>query len=1087
MFRHIFYLIFLSLSVSGMADHVVCIHGFLRSKRVMNAMCSALKREGHTPFAYSYASRAKTIEEHGADLAHYVHDLVKEHPSEQIHFVTHSMGGLVLRAAMNHPDFPEEGKSGTAILIAPPNKGSSFARRLHSYGPARFILGDKSGKQLLLFTENNIVELGSFPKEYPVLVIAGTKGWNPFLKGIHDGKVLVEETWLETPHDKAEVHARHPFICSHPRVIEKTVEFIQKFRGDMTYKTTYLKDYRKPDFTISDIHLTFDLNETKTMVTNTMKVKRVLDEVEELELFGEDIELVSVTINGEKGSYDLDEKKLVIHNVPAECEITIVNTLNPKENSRLEGLYMSSGMFCTQNEPHGFRRITYSLDRPDVMAKYTTKIIADKDSFPILLSNGNCIDSGDIDTQRHFAVWEDPFPKPSYLFALVGGDLEYIEDFFTTMSGRKVVLRIYSEEKYLSRLHHAMESLKKSMKWDEEVFGLEYDLDIFMIVAVDSFNAGAMENKGLNIFNTSCVLADPETETDDNFLRVEGVVAHEYFHNWTGDRVTCRDWFQLTLKEGLTVFRDQEFSADMNSRGVKRIQDAVEMRNRQFLEDAGPTSHPIKPDSYIEINNFYTATVYEKGAEVIRMIHTLLGKDEFRKGIDTYFKLYDGQAVTTEDFVHAMEISSGRDLSQFRRWYSQKGTPVLEVRTQYDEPTGIAYLSVRQLHLTERGQEPYHFPFSIAIFDAHGKLLREEILEITQEEENFTFENIQEPPVFSLNRNFSAPVIIHSDQTEKGYAALLKCESDPFARWEAGQQLALLRIHNALKNGIRDGREIAGESFTRAYGSLLADDSLDRAFKALCLTLPSETEIGLSYDTIDFDAIHQVREALLHYLATTYQDVIYSKYAVIRPPMEYRPTPEQVGMRKLRQYLLGMIRRLGDVQTVNAHYQNATNMTDRFGALCQLTHFQGEEKEAAFADFHARGEKDLLTFNKYLVALACSTAPDTLERVQNAVSDPIYDMNIPNMNRSLFAAFSQNYPQFHKADGSGYAFMADVLLKLDTINPAGAARIASGFKMYDKLDPNRRELMGVQLHRMLETEGLSENLYEVLSKTYQGK
>jgi|GEM_PF-87980 len=1084
MFRKICYCIFLLSTLVASADQVICIHGFMRTKRMMKVMCSRLNEHGYSSISYGYNSRAKTIEEHGREFATFLNERAQQFPNEPIHFVTHSMGGLVLRAAMNDPAFPIEGFSGCSVLIAPPNKGSRFARTLHRFPPARLVLGDKAGKQLQLFTEEHIIALGSFPTEYPVLVVAGTKGWNPFLYGPHDGKVLVEETWLETPHDKMQVKARHPFICSHPKVVEKTIEYINKFRSDMSYQTTYLKDYRKPDYTITDVALIFELDATKTRVTNTIKVARQLEGANNLVLHGEDIELESVHINGEKASYDLDTEKLTIHNVPEACEITIVNFTNPKANSRLEGLYMSSGMFCTQNEPNGFRRITYYLDRPDVMAKFTTKIIADKGNFPILLSNGNCIDSGDLDSGNILATWEDPFPKPSYLFALVGGDLEHIEDSFTTASGRNVALRIYSEEKYLGRLSHAMESLKKSMKWDEERFGLEYDLDIFMIVAVDSFNAGAMENKGLNIFNTSCVLADPKTETDDNFLRVEGVVAHEYFHNWTGDRVTCRDWFQLTLKEGLTVFRDQEFSSDMNSRGVKRIEDVIEMRNRQFPEDAGPTSHPIKPDSYIEINNFYTATVYEKGAEVIRMIHTLIGEELFRKGIDTYFSLYDGQAVTTEDFVHAMEVASGKDLTQFRRWYHQNHTPVIDIKTQYDEPTGTAYLTIRQLKLHDREQEPYHMPLSIALLDKNGSIIREDVLEVTEEAQNFSFENLTDQPVFSINRNFSAPVIIHSDQTEADYAHLLAHEKDPFSKWEAGQQLALERIHVALQEGTLDGRAIAGEAFTQAYGTLLRDTTLDPAFKALALSLPTETEIALSYETIDFDAIHQVREALLHHLSVTYQDEIHQQYQGFTSEGEYAPTPDQVGNRKLRLFLLSLIRRTGDVQTVYNHYRNAENMTDRFGALAQITHFEGEEKEAAFADFYEQAKQDLLTFNKYLVATAVSSAPGTLERVKKVVTDPVYDMNIPNMNRSLLVAFTQNYPRFHAADGSGYTFLCDMLLQLDKINPAGAARVASGFKLYKKLDPVRHEQMGSQLKRMIETDTLSENLYEVVSKTY---
>ncbi len=1085
MYKYFFYLIVLVLHTCVSADVVICVHGFLRTSRSFSRMQKELTKSGHTVYLFDYSSRSKTIEEHGKTLAAYVENTSQRHQEEPLHFVTHSMGALVLRAAMDTQPFQGRGFSGTSTLIAPPNRGSAFARKLRSFPPSRFILGTKSGKQLQCLSESHLVQLGHYPEGYPVLVIAGSKGWNPFLKGPHDGKVLVEETKLNTPHTHEVVRARHPFIAGHSLVIEKTKAFIQSIRSIMSYKTTFLKDYRKPDFTVTDVHLTFDLDEKNTKVTNTMQLVNQLSGATSLVLHGEDIELHSVTINGEKASYEVNEKELTIHNLPPECSLEIVNTLNPSANSRLEGLYMSSGMFCTQNEPEGFRRITYYLDRPDVMAKFTTKIIGDKSLYPVLLSNGNCIDSGDASDGKHYAVWEDPFPKPAYLFALVGGNLEYIEDTFTTSSGRVIPLRIYSENKYLPRLSYAMESLKKSMKWDEDVFGLEYDLDVFMIVAVDSFNAGAMENKGLNIFNTSCVLADPQTETDANFLRVEGVVAHEYFHNWTGDRITCRDWFQLTLKEGLTVFRDQEFSSDMNSRGVKRIEDVLDLRNRQFPEDAGPTSHPIKPDSYIEINNFYTATVYDKGAEVIRMIHTLLGKEGFRKGMDTYFSLYDGQAVTTEDFIHAMEVASGRDLGQFRRWYHQKGTPLLEVKTQYDEPTGTAYLIVRQQKLNEREQEPFHMPFSMALIGPKGEILREEVLELTDQEHTFSFENIIEPPVFSLNRNFSAPVIMHDDLQESDLAHIMAHEVDSYAKWEAGQKLAMRRMREAINTNQREGREIAGEAFTRAFGALLEDERHDNAYKAFALSLPSETEIALEFETVDFDAIHEVREALLHYIATTYQDTIRSLYTSIQIDAPYEPNLEQVGKRKLKLYLLSLIRRLGDIKTVSAHYNSAQNMTDRYGALMQITHMEGDEKDEVFSDFYSFAKDDLLTFNKYLIAVAASSLSSTLDTVKAVVEDPHFDMTIPNMNRSLLGMFSQNYPHFHKEDGSGYEFMADMLLKLDTINPAAAARVAGGFKMYGKLDAGRKKQMEIHLRRMLDTKGLSENLYEVLSKSYE--
>ncbi|MGZ3733260.1 MAG: aminopeptidase N, partial [Parachlamydiaceae bacterium] len=558
---------------------------------------------------------------------------------------------------------------------------------------------------------------------------------------------------------------------------------------------------------IKKVHLCFDLEDEKTLVTSKMDFIRNPESTSNFSLVlnGEELKLHSIKLDGRllsDAEYDVDEKILTIHNPPQAFTLQIENEINPKKNTALEGLYKSGGIFCTQNEPEGFRRITYFLDRSDVMAKYTTKIMADQKRYPILLSNGNEIGRGSLDNGRHWVEWQDPFAKPSYLFALVAGDLGLVSDTFTTMSGRKIDLRIYCDKGNEGKCAHAMQSLIKAMRWDEEVFGLEYDLDIYMIVAVDAFNMGAMENKGLNIFNTSCVLGDPSTATDANYARIETVIAHEYFHNWTGNRVTCRDWFQLTLKEGLTVFRDQEFSSDMQSRAVKRIEDVMTLRGRQFAEDAGPTAHPIKPKSYLEVNNFYTATVYNKGAEVIRMIQTLIGKEVFCRGITKYFELYDGQAVTTEDFIYAMEQVSGRNFTQFRRWYSQAGTPIVEIDSQYDANKKTLSLCVKQRcepTADNSEKEPFHFPLALGLLgkDGHdlplqiaGKRLSQSLIEIAQPEETFVFENVEELPVLSINRNFAAPIKIEMDVSKSDLLFLMAHDSDPFNRWEAGQKLA---------------------------------------------------------------------------------------------------------------------------------------------------------------------------------------------------------------------------------------------------------------------------------------------------------
>ena len=747
-----------------------------------------------------------------------------------------------------------------------------------------------------------------------------------------------------------------------------------------------LVDYRPPAYFIKEVKLCFDLEEEKTTVSSKMNIYQnptSNEKFPDLILNGKDLKFISAKMDGRtltSSDYVLDDESLTIKSPPQTFCLEIQNEIEPQNNTALEGLYKSGSIFCTQNEPEGFRTITYFLDRSDVMAKYTTKMIADEKLFPVMLSNGNEIGHGKLDNGKHWVEWEDPFAKPSYLFALVAGDLGCIRDEFITMSGRKIDLRIYCDKGNESKCHHAMHSLIKSMKWDEDVFGLEYDLDTFMIVAVDAFNMGAMENKGLNIFNTSCALADTDTATDGNYARIEGVIAHEYFHNWTGNRVTCRDWFQLTLKEGLTVFRDQEFSSDMQSRPLHRIEDVLALRASQFAEDAGPTAHPIKPSSYLQINNFYTATVYNKGAEVIRMIQTLIGKEAFRRGIDKYFELYDGQAVTTEDFIHAMELASGRDFTQFKRWYHQAGTPEIHVTTEYDQNAKTYTLKITQscsATADNSAKEPFHFPLAIGLIGKDGRdlPLKSSILEITQAEETFVFENIPEVPVLSINRNFTAPIKVNLQYSQEEYIFLMAHDSDPFNRWEAGQELAknlMLKMVAELAEG--NLPELNPE-FIKAFGAILNDPHLDDAMKARALVLPSETILGQNQNPIDYDGIHLVRELVLQKLAETYQARFKEIYNQLNTDEPYRFDAESVGKRSLKNLCLSYLSFLGTPEAIKMckqQFYKASNMTDQISALSLLADIDCPDRKEALQAFYRQWRHDTLVMNKWLAVQALS-------------------------------------------------------------------------------------------------------------------
>jgi aminopeptidase N len=802
--------------------------------------------------------------------------------------------------------------------------------------------------------------------------------------------------------------------------------------------------------------------------------------------------------------YTVTPASLIVPLIGHEAEIQIVTRLKPQENTQLSGLYQSSGNFCTQCEAEGFRRITYFLDRPDVLSRFTTTITADKTKYPVLLSNGNLVESGDLDGGRHQAVWEDPFLKPSYLFALVAGDLAHVEDHFVTCSGRDVTLRIYTVAEDSDKCAHAMESLKKSMKWDEDVFGLEYDLDIYNIVAVRDFNMGAMENKSLNVFNSAYVLATPETATDANFNAIESVIAHEYFHNWTGNRVTCRDWFQLSLKEGLTVFRDQQFSADMQSAAEQRIDDVKMLRARQFPEDAGPQAHPVRPESYIEINNFYTATVYEKGAEIIRMMQTIIGNDNFRKGMDLYFERHDGTAATVEDFVAAMQDASGIDLTQFTRWYGQAGTPHLEVRGAWNEGEQTYTLKVRQSAKPTPGQpekRPLHIPLAIGLLGAGGRQLPltfegendgplSRVLDVKEPEQSFTFTGVGERPVPSLLRGFSAPVTLDAGYSREDLAFLLSNDSDEFARWEAGQTLATGLMLDLVTAYRQRQPMVLDPTFLTAFEAVLTSASLDPAFIALAITLPSQSYLAQQMAEIDVEAIEHVHQFVRAELSRRLGDRFLAIYHRLNDRQPYRFASDAVGRRSLKNASLFYLMANPSRETValcRDQFFWADNMTDSLAALTALANTDVPEREEAVQAFYEKWSKNPLVIDKWLSVQAMSELPDTLDRVRSLMGHESFSIRNPNRVRSLIGAFTQsNMPRFHDTHGGGYELLADTVLDLDRINPQVAARMVGGFNQWRRYDEKRRRLMRAEIDRILRQPGLSKDVYEIASKSVAG-
>jgi aminopeptidase N len=859
-----------------------------------------------------------------------------------------------------------------------------------------------------------------------------------------------------------------------------------------THKTIYLKDYTPYPYTIKHIDLTFDIRDGETAVKSKIAFK---GKGEPLVLNGEDLLLKSISLNGKPlTDYTADEKSLTVIKPPSgEFTLETEVVIQPEKNTRLEGLYQSGGNYCTQCEAEGFRRITYYPDRPDVMTTYTVRLEADK-KYPVLLSNGNLMDKGDLKDGRHYAVWNDPFPKPCYLFALVAGNLAEIHDTYKTTSGRKVDLYIYVRHGDEQQCGWAMESLKRSMKWDEDVYGLEYDLDIFNIVAVSDFNMGAMENKSLNIFNTALVLAQQETATDDDFIRVEGVIAHEYFHNWSGDRVTCRDWFQLSLKEGLTVFRDQEFTADLHSRTVARIDDVAHLRRSQFPEDAGPLAHPIRPDNYIEINNFYTMTVYEKGAEVIRMIRTILGTKNYRKGTDLYFTRHDGQAVTCEDFVKCMEDASGIDLKHFRLWYEQAGTPEITFEGAYDEKAKTYTVTLSQNVPSTPGQlkkKPMQIPIAIGLINANGKDMEldkgqsTKILNLTESKQTFVIPDVDSKPVPSVLRNFSAPVKLKSSVSDSDLAFLMVHDSDGFNRWEAGQTYALRVI-----NKILDEKTGTPPEFLKAFGGTLYDASrggMDKAFFARALSLPDVSYIGHGREESDPPAIYKVREQIIRDIYAANKDGLAKLYDANRTGSAFSLTPEAMGQRALQNVLLRYLSVTKDedsAKLAKAQYDSANNMTDRVAALSVLSNTNSKLRDEAFVDFYHRFKEHQLVIDKWFALQAAAIRPDTIESIKALRTHPEFNIKNPNRVRSLYASFAMNNPvTFHAADGSGYEFLTNAVIELNTINPQIASRLLGPMREWRRYTQDRQKKMQESLQRILDTPKLSPDVYEIASKS----
>lgn len=856
----------------------------------------------------------------------------------------------------------------------------------------------------------------------------------------------------------------------------------------MSTPVTRLSDYQPPVFAVNNLCLDIALYEDHALVKNTMLVTR--QHPGPLILMGNSLELISIDLNGQpmdKTAFVEENGNLVIPQMPDSAELMVITRIYPQKNTQLSGLYRSNGLFCTQCEAEGFRSITFYPDRPDVLTTFTTKISADKDKYPVLLSNGNLIDSGDAEKGRHWVLWEDPFKKPSYLFALVAGKLACVQDIFITASGRQVILRIFVEPGNEDSCAHAMTSLKNAMLWDEEVYGREYDLDTFMIVAVSDFNMGAMENKGLNIFNAKYILAKPDSATDADFADIESVVAHEYFHNWTGNRVTCRDWFQLSLKEGLTVFRDQEFSRDMNSRDVNRIDDVNLLRNIQFPEDAGKMAHPVRPETYQEISNFYTATIYNKGAEVIRMQHTLLGVTGFRNGMDLYFKRHDGQAVTIDDFVSAMEDANQVDLTQFKRWYSQAGTPEIWAQTEF-AGNKLTLTLMQSCPATPEceNKKPFHIPISIALLDESGAFLpvKNPVLELKEIEQHFVFEDLSAKPAVSLLRDFSAPVILHFDQSESDLLTILRFETNGFSKWDVSRRLMRGVVLEWLSQACDP--ESVSLSLLDACQGILKDETLDSDLRASILTPPGFEDIVRGLTEIDVTKIECLRDCLRKELGDWLYEAAHKMYAELWIKENHDMQAEAYGRRKLRNiclYYLMKSRPEAVISQCQNQYQQAKTMTDQIAALHLLAQVDDTAiRTEALEHFHDKWSNNDLVLDKWFSIQALSELPDTLKQVKKLMKHPAFKITNPNRVRAVIGAFTQNMRHFHAEDGSGYIFLTDMLKKLDPINPQIAARLATPFTRWQRYNKPRQELIQEQLQELAKG-ALSVDLREMVMKS----
>ena len=844
-----------------------------------------------------------------------------------------------------------------------------------------------------------------------------------------------------------------------------------------------LSDYQAPDFLINDVFLDFDLDLKKTEVLSVIKFIKNNSTAKDLVLKGENLKLLKINLNGDEldsNQFHISGDELTIKDVPDEFTLTTLVEIYPEENFTGEGLYKSGDILCTQNEAEGFRKITYYLDRPDVMAPFTTSLSADKKTFPYILANGNKL-SEKVEGDRHTVVWKDPHPKPSYLFALVAGDLAKVTDKFITKSGKNIDLEIYVDPGNEDKCDHAMRSLMNSMKWDEDVYGLEYDLDVYMIVAVDSFNMGAMENKGLNIFNSAYVLAKQETATDHDFQGIEAVIGHEYFHNWTGNRVTCRDWFQLTLKEGLTVFRDQEFSSDMLSRPVKRIEDVQTLRRHQFKEDAGPLSHPIQPKSYIEINNFYTATVYEKGAEVIRMIHTMIGKDNFRKGMDLYFKRHDGQAVTTQDFVNAMADASGKNLDQFKLWYDQNGTPKLDVQTSYTDNKFI--INLTQNSKIAGKDTVLHFPISLALLSEGGKIIHEKIYEITEKTTLIEVE-ASDQPVLSINRNFTSPVILNYENSFKDLTHILKYETDEFSKYDAVQVLYQREIKNLINSFKNNQNYDVNSHLLDSLKSVIENNNLDNAFKAYLFSIPTESEVNEWYEIYPIEesskAIKVLKDTIAHSLFEAFK-AIYDSISQDKFELD----ANSMGERQIKIIALSFMARVEEsFDIIRAHYESANNMTDEFSAL-KLLHFNFKDQSKPFLeDFFYKWKNETLVMQKWL-GIQASNPSVSINGLKKLEASEVYNNKVPNLIRAIIGQFANNVAGLNNFDGSGYDYVASKIIEIDKFNPQMAARLAKFLNHKDRLDPERKDKL-VSVLETLKNNELSNDTFEVVQKNLKG-